>query len=115
MRAQPTAQERLKAFHRVDLHGWTPVRDRGMRCRQYTPSSHATTPESNKSVILLYGIATMGKPVPSIHRGHGGHHLRLRSMQRPLYGPSTVTTIAGVTSKSARRSKSNVSPMRNEK
>src|SRR5919205_2631407 len=34
----------------VDLHGWTPVRDRGMRCQQYTRSSHATTPESNKSV-----------------------------------------------------------------
>src|SRR5215813_2201838 len=33
----------------VDLHGWTPVRDRGMRCRQFTPSSHATTLESNKS------------------------------------------------------------------
>src|SRR5215471_18065855 len=33
----------------VDLHGWTPVRDRGMGCRQYTPSSHATTLESNKS------------------------------------------------------------------
>src|SRR5215831_19399408 len=25
------------------------VRDRGMRCRQYTPPSNATTPESNKS------------------------------------------------------------------
>jgi hypothetical protein len=36
----------------VDLHGWTPVRDRGMRCRQYTPPSNATTPESNKSVGL---------------------------------------------------------------
>src|SRR5438874_938746 len=35
----------------VDLHGWTPVRDRSMRCRQYTPSSNATTPESNKSVV----------------------------------------------------------------
>ena len=23
----------------IDLHGWTPVRDRGMRCRQYTRSS----------------------------------------------------------------------------
>src|SRR5262245_47474865 len=34
----------------VDLHGWTPVRDRSMRCRQYTSSSHDTTPESNKSV-----------------------------------------------------------------
>src|SRR5262249_25546039 len=34
----------------VDLHGWAPGRNRGMRCRQYTPSSHATTPESNKSV-----------------------------------------------------------------
>jgi hypothetical protein len=34
----------------VDLHGWTPVRDRGMRCRQYIPSLNATTPESNKSV-----------------------------------------------------------------
>src|SRR5207248_10968518 len=37
----------------VDLHGWTPVRDHGMRCRQYTPSSNATTPESNKSVCLI--------------------------------------------------------------
>src|SRR5262245_43445816 len=34
----------------VDLHGWTPVRDRGMECHQYTPSSYATTLESNKSV-----------------------------------------------------------------
>src|SRR5262245_65604081 len=33
----------------VDLHGWTPVRDRGMRSRQYTSSSHATTLESTKS------------------------------------------------------------------
>jgi hypothetical protein len=33
----------------VDLHGWTPVRDRGMRWHQYTRSSHATTPEANKS------------------------------------------------------------------
>src|SRR5215510_5077135 len=37
----------------VDLHGWTPVRDRGMRCRQVTPSSHATTLESNKSVAEI--------------------------------------------------------------
>src|SRR6266478_763217 len=34
----------------VDLHGWTPVRDRGMGCRQYTTSSNATTLESKKSV-----------------------------------------------------------------
>src|SRR5262245_20228938 len=34
----------------VDLHGWTPVRDRGMGWRQYTPSSNATTLESKKSV-----------------------------------------------------------------
>src|SRR2546428_7248466 len=34
----------------VDLHGGTPVRDRGMGCRQYTPASHATTLESKKSV-----------------------------------------------------------------
>src|SRR5215831_18672726 len=34
----------------VHLHGWTPVRDRGMGWRQYTPSSHATTLESKKSV-----------------------------------------------------------------
>src|SRR5262249_9050032 len=33
----------------VDLHGWTPVRDRGIGWRQYTPSSHATTLESKKS------------------------------------------------------------------
>jgi hypothetical protein len=37
----------------IDLHGWTPVRDRGMGCRQYTRSSNSTTPESNKSVQLL--------------------------------------------------------------
>ena len=35
----------------VDLHGRTPVRDRGMGCRQYTSSSHATTLESNMSVV----------------------------------------------------------------
>src|SRR2546428_11294887 len=34
----------------VDLHGWTPVRDRRMGWHQYTPSSNSTTPESNKSV-----------------------------------------------------------------
>lgn len=34
----------------VDLHAWTPVRDREMRWRQYTPSSNATTLESKKSV-----------------------------------------------------------------
>jgi hypothetical protein len=34
----------------VDLHGWTPIRDRRMEWHQYTPSSHSTTPESNKSV-----------------------------------------------------------------
>ena len=41
----------------VDLHGWTPVRDRGMGCRQYTPSSNATTLESNKSVRALPALA----------------------------------------------------------
>jgi hypothetical protein len=35
----------------VDLHGWTPVRDRGMRCHQYIRSSNSTPPESNKSVL----------------------------------------------------------------
>jgi len=35
----------------VDLHGWTPVSDRGMRCRQYTLASNATTLESKKSVF----------------------------------------------------------------
>jgi Cell Wall Hydrolase len=33
----------------IDLHGWTPVRDRRMECHQCTPSSNSTTPESNKS------------------------------------------------------------------
>ena len=33
----------------VDLHTWTPVRDRDMGWRQYTPSSNATTLESKKS------------------------------------------------------------------
>src|SRR5215813_12938668 len=33
-----------------NLHGWTPIRDRGMGWRQYTPSSHATPLESNMSV-----------------------------------------------------------------
>src|SRR5881397_1511041 len=37
----------------VDLHGWTPVRARGMGCRQYTPSSNATTLESKKSGTRL--------------------------------------------------------------
>jgi hypothetical protein len=34
----------------VNLHDWTPVRDREMGWRQYTPSSNATTLESKKSV-----------------------------------------------------------------
>src|SRR6266516_835135 len=34
----------------VNLHDWTPVRDRKMGWRQYTPSSNATTLESKKSV-----------------------------------------------------------------
>src|SRR5438874_557400 len=34
----------------VNLHGWTPVRDRGMGWRQCTPSSHTATLESNMSV-----------------------------------------------------------------
>jgi len=33
----------------VNLHVWTPVRDGGIRCRQSTPSSNATTLESNMS------------------------------------------------------------------
>ena len=37
----------------VDLHAGTPVRDRGMGWRQYTPSSNATTLESNMSVQHL--------------------------------------------------------------
>src|SRR4029434_5873806 len=53
----------------VDLHGWTPVRDRGLRGRQYTPPSNATTPESNKSVAGIYlfgGICkNPGLPLPS--------------------------------------------------
>src|SRR5215475_9412651 len=38
----------------VDLHGRTPVRDRGMGCRQYISSSHATTLESKKSDNKLH-------------------------------------------------------------
>src|SRR5213592_3001493 len=34
----------------VNLHDWTPVRDRKMGWRQYTPSSNTTTLESKKSV-----------------------------------------------------------------
>src|SRR5215471_10164804 len=46
----------------IDLHGWTPVRDHGMGWHQCTPSSHATTLESNKSVPLN-PTKTMGMPV----------------------------------------------------
>ena len=34
----------------MEAYGWTPVRDRSMGWHQCTPSSHATTLESNKSV-----------------------------------------------------------------
>ena len=37
----------------VDLHAWTPVRDSGMGCRQYTPSSNATTLESKKRDLCI--------------------------------------------------------------
>src|SRR5438876_11377346 len=46
----------------VNLHDWTPVRDRKMGWRQYTPSSNATTPESNKSVAK--NVPCLGAPVP---------------------------------------------------
>ena len=39
----------------VDLHDWTPVRNRGTRCRQCTRSSHPTTLESNMSVSRRCG------------------------------------------------------------
>ena len=39
----------IDELRNVDLYGWTPVRDGGMRWRQYTPSLNATTLESNKS------------------------------------------------------------------
>jgi hypothetical protein len=42
----------------VDLHGWTPVKDRRMGWHQCTPSSHATPPESNKSVR---GLSRLGR------------------------------------------------------
>src|SRR5437899_6756715 len=38
----------------VNLHSWTPVRDRGMGWRQYTLSSNATTLESNMSVEPIH-------------------------------------------------------------
>src|SRR5258706_15554971 len=46
----------------VDLHGWTPVRTRGRGCRQYTPSSHATTLESKKSVPGDRGARCVDRP-----------------------------------------------------
>src|SRR5215472_2624523 len=49
----------------VDLHGWTPVRDRGMGCRQYTPSLHATTPESNMSVRNLGSLRSTRSAMPA--------------------------------------------------
>ena len=48
--------DRLIALHLidqmldVDLHRWIPRRDRGLRGRQYIPSSNSTPLESNKSV-----------------------------------------------------------------
>src|SRR2546425_8245754 len=41
----------------VNLHDWTPVRDRKMGWRQYTPSSNATTLESKKSVPKMAILA----------------------------------------------------------
>src|SRR5215813_9623340 len=52
----------------VDLHGWTPVRDRGMRCRQFTPSAHATTLESNKSIGRKRRGSSWASPPVSVRR-----------------------------------------------
>src|SRR6266540_5227118 len=46
----------------VNLHDWTPVRDRKMGWRQYTPSSNATTLESKKSVSTFGGFFSMVLP-----------------------------------------------------
>src|SRR5215471_1386488 len=42
----------------IDLHRWTPVRDRRMGWHQYIPSSHSTTLESNMSVWDFCGYAS---------------------------------------------------------
>jgi hypothetical protein len=48
----------------VDLHAGTPVRDRGMGWRQYTPYSNATTLESNMSVPIINRISVIWKQRP---------------------------------------------------
>src|SRR5258705_8761463 len=53
----------------VDLHGWTPVRDRGIGWRQYTPSSNATTLESNMSVTTDQGNSVDILPRRILRRG----------------------------------------------
>src|SRR5262245_19679367 len=84
---------RLITLHLVDelrdvnLHGRTPVRDRGIGCRQYTPSSHATTLESNKSVRPIpheSASHSMGyEHVPSIVREKGRVRRRCVTPARP--------------------------------
>jgi hypothetical protein len=55
----------------VDLHGWPPVRARGRGCRQYTPSSNATTLESKKSEQIYSTVVLWRVPSESSSR-HGG-------------------------------------------
>src|SRR5213594_3277235 len=46
----------------VNLHDWTPVRDRKMGWRQYTPSSNTTTLESKKSDLDKSPSGAIPKP-----------------------------------------------------
>src|SRR5215813_10939280 len=48
----------------VNLHGWTPVRDRGIGWRQNTPSSNATTLESKKSEVVIRVVESQLLPQP---------------------------------------------------
>jgi hypothetical protein len=51
----------------VDLHGWTPVRDRRMGWHQGPLSSYATTPESKKSAQGKAAGAPLGLQVTLSH------------------------------------------------
>ena len=71
----------------VDLHGRTPVRDRGMGCRQYTSSSHATTLESNKSV----GPSAIDQYIGDFAKDG---HRDLSVVWRPVTPGATACTVA---------------------
>jgi hypothetical protein len=75
--ARPTRSHRYQLRH-IDLQCWTPVRVWEMGCHQCTPSSHASTQESNMSLGGMWTSLALPRLVEHhrCRRWHQREHVR---------------------------------------